>query len=115
MKRIVLLVLTSLIISTVAFCVDREDPSSSKSKNTTSVIGKVIDKKSGESLAGVTIKFSGVNQVVYTDLEGKFEIRDVMPGEYELEAVLISYKQSNKKVKLNLGTENNIEVELENL
>ncbi|MBN2213055.1 MAG: carboxypeptidase-like regulatory domain-containing protein [Bacteroidales bacterium] len=115
MKRIVLSVIAGLLISSVAFSVEKENPSAPKSKSTTSVAGMVVDKETGESLAGVTIRFSGISQVVYTDLEGKFEIQDVIPGIYELEAALISYKQSSNKVKLAPGNGNNIEVELENL
>lgn len=115
MKRLVLLAVVILLIGSVTYCVEKENPSASESKSTTSVSGKVVDKESGESLAGVTIKFSGISKVVYTDLEGNFEITDLVPGIYDLEVELISYKQSNNKVKLDMSAENNIRVELENL
>lgn len=114
MKRLILFVLAGLVISTVTYCIEREDPSL-KNKNTTSVSGVVVDKENGESLAGVAIRFSGTNQTVYTDLEGQFEIKDVVPGEYELKADYISYKQTTSKVKLDTKSENNIKLELENL
>ncbi|MBN2273614.1 MAG: carboxypeptidase-like regulatory domain-containing protein [Bacteroidales bacterium] len=116
MKKIVFLTLTGLFISSSIFCVEKNKTSTSESKKTTSVMGSVVDKISGESLAGVAIKFTGTDKVVYTDLEGHFEVQDLVPGTYEIEAVLISYKQSNKKVKLDLRTSgNNISIELENL
>lgn len=114
MKRTVLIIIAALAISSVTYCIEKENPTMDKRK-TTSVVGNVVDKESGESLAGVAIKFSGISQVLYTDLEGQFEIKDVMPGTYEIEADFISYKQTTSKVKVDLKPENNIKVELENL
>ncbi len=114
MKKTLFVILAILSISAYTFGNEREKPSSGDMKTTT-VAGKVVDKASGESLAGVTIKISSCNKVVYTDLEGNFKINDVTPGTYDLEAAFISYKQNNKKVKADLGSDNTVRLELENL
>ena len=115
MKRYILFSLAGLLISTLAYCSERETPYLEK-KTTANVYGVVVDKGSGESLAGVAISFSGTDQIVYTDLEGQFKIKDiVVPGEYELKADYISYKQTYSKVKLDPESESIIQLELETL
>ena len=57
--------------------------------------GKVIDKKTGEELIGVTILVEGTSLGAVTDFEGKYHISGVSPGTYKLVASYISY---NKKI-----------------
>ncbi len=56
--------------------------------------GKVIDFNSGEALTGVEVSIEGTGIVTYTDFDGNFEIKDVVPGTYNLIASFISYKNS---------------------
>jgi len=67
-----------------------------------SISGKVVDIKTGEALVGVAVEVEGINQKVYTDLDGNFTISNISPGSYNLVLSLISYKNSlveNLKVK----------------
>ena len=63
--------------------------------NTGTINGKVVDKKSGEELIGVTILVDGTSLGAVTDFEGKYHIIGIKPGTYKLVASYISY---NKKV-----------------
>lgn len=59
------------------------------------IAGKVIDKKTGEDLIGVTVVIEGTAFGAATDYEGNFTINNVKPGKYILVASYVSY---NKKV-----------------
>ena len=54
--------------------------------------GKVIDAEDGEELPGVNILLEGTILGASTSLDGSFEIRQVEPGNYHLEASLLGYQ-----------------------
>ena len=56
--------------------------------------GKVMDKKTGEELIGVTVKIEGTNIGTVTDFEGKYNL-SVPPGNY---TIVFSYVSYAKKV-----------------
>jgi hypothetical protein len=58
------------------------------------ILGEVLDFTSGESLAGVTVSIEGTSLETYTDLDGNFEFKGVMPGDYNLVFSFISYNNS---------------------
>jgi outer membrane receptor protein involved in Fe transport len=68
------------------------------------ITGKVIDKKTGEELIGVTVVIEGTSFGAATDYEGKFLISNVKPGNYNLNASYVSY---NKKVITNVVVKSN--------
>jgi hypothetical protein len=68
-----------------------KEPVSGNSMNA-QVSGLVIDKKTGEFLAGVLVKIEEVNQEVYTNFEGKFEFNNLKSGNYSLSCNLITYQ-----------------------
>lgn len=57
------------------------------------ISGKVIDKKTGEELAGVTVKIEGSNLGCITDFEGKFLLQSIKKGHYNLSFSYITYKR----------------------
>lgn len=57
--------------------------------------GTVIDERTGETLTGAEIRILGSDEVVYSDLDGKFIIKNSLPGKYTLSVSYISY---NKKI-----------------
>ncbi len=57
------------------------------------IIGLVIDAKTGEGLPAVNVVVKGTHYSATTDFDGKFEIRDVNPGIYTLEILIIGYKK----------------------
>ena len=113
MKKSFATVLVWLALAGFTFATEKENPTSAEM--TTSVTGTVIDKTSGEVLAGVAVKVVGTDLVVYSDLDGNFQINNLKPGKYQIESDMISYKKNNEIINLELKKDNKIEVELENL
>ncbi len=64
-----------------------------------SIKGKVIDEKTGETLPGAIIFIKGTSLGGSTDLDGNFTIHNLTAGAYSLECRLISY---NTKVLTNV-------------
>ncbi len=56
------------------------------------IAGKVTDKKTGETLIGLTIKVSGTNAGVSTDVEGRYVLSGLTPGKYSLIFSYIGYQ-----------------------
>jgi hypothetical protein len=61
---------------------------------TVNMEGTIFDEETKETLAGVTIKISGTDLEVKTDLDGKFSISNLTAGEYNLEISYISYQET---------------------
>ena len=64
-----------------------------------SIKGKVIDEKTGETLPGAVVLIKGTTIGGNSDLDGLFSIGNVVPGTYSLECRLISY---NTKILTNV-------------
>lgn len=77
------------------------------------VTGQIIDKQSGEALAGVLVQFEGLQNSIYTDLEGKFEIPVMVPGTYNVSTTLISYQKKEMKLDLNRENADQIKISLD--
>lgn len=64
------------------------------------VCGKIVDKQSAETLAGVAVQYNENNKV-YTDLEGKFSIpKSKLAENSTLTVRLISYEDAEVKIDL---------------
>lgn len=116
MKKLAIIIVSLLVFSTT-FATNHNDESG-KSKSaamTTSISGKVLDKITGEALAGVKVSIEGTEQSVYTDFDGNFELGGVKEGQLELKAQFISYKQKVETVDVRLSKSNTIDVEIESL
>lgn len=74
---------------------------------TTSLTGVVLDNETGEALTGVAIRFEGSEETVYTDFDGNFEIKNVVPGKYNILSSYISY-EDNKLKDVNVSGVNNV-------
>lgn len=55
------------------------------------ISGKVSDKKTGETLIGVTVRVTGTTKGASTDVEGRYVISALTPGKYTIEASYIGY------------------------
>ena len=76
--------------------------------------GKVVDKKTGEELIGVTILVDGTSMGASTDFEGKFLIANLKPGIYAITASYVSYtKKSVKNIEVKAGEVTNVVIALE--
>ena len=76
--------LFSLLISMIVISV---------SAQTGRIGGKIIDKKTGEELIGVSVQIEGTSIGAATDFEGKFLINNVSAGTYNIVVSYISYKK----------------------
>lgn len=64
---------------------------------TTSISGKIIDIKSGETLAGALITVEGTDIQVYSDLDGNFKIEKVVTGINWLSLTPFSVQEVNER------------------
>jgi len=115
MKKIALITLCFLSASIIlANKTNDGDNKILKEKSTsTQIQGKVIDKITGEALAGVKIQLEGEDNVFYTDFNGNFTIENVSDKNVNINVSYISYNQNIlKEIKTN-SSNINIKVELE--
>lgn len=81
---------------------------------TGSISGIIQDSKTRETLIGANIIIQGTTIGVSTDIGGKFKIRDLKPGKYNLEISYISYKPLLlEAVEVEAGRNTDVEVFLE--
>jgi hypothetical protein len=111
MKNIILALLICLAsISVSATDSDMGSSNLVSSKNT--INGKILDKLTGEPLAGAEVKLLGTETKTYTDFEGKFEIKEINPGAYIIMVGLISYQGVVENVLKEKDNISNITVKL---
>lgn len=77
------------------------------------VAGKVTDRKSGESLPGVTVIVLGTSTGAVTDVEGRYNI-SVKPGTYTLQVKFMGYATKEiSEVVVKAGALTNLDVTLD--
>ena len=76
-----------------------------------SVAGTVVDFATGEALTGVEISLEGTDQKVYSDFDGNFSFEHINPGEYNVVASFISYKNSLIE-NIDVSKTNNVSIKL---
>lgn len=111
MKKLIL----SICILVFAFQVSYANNEGSPKEvvnNTVAINGKIIDKETGETLTGVLVEIEGTNEKVYSDFDGKFEFKNVMPGTYDISISYISYEKNVLKVVKAESLVNTLKVEL---
>jgi hypothetical protein len=119
MKKLIAIIITGILltgfsINTIAG--GEEENNESKATMTTSLKGTVVDQSTGEVLTGVRVEVKGSEKEAYTDFEGNFKFAELRPGNYELVASYISYKdQIFQDVKLELSESNQVTLKLESL
>lgn len=59
------------------------------------ISGTVSDKKTGETLIGVSVKIAGTAKGVGTDVEGRYTLSGLTPGKYALQISYIGYAFKN--------------------
>lgn len=110
MKKITLIfsaiILSALINTSFAGKTGGEVP------KTVSISGIVVDKTSQEAIAGALIKIEGTEIEVYTDLDGKFAITNIVPDTYRIKCSMISYTDGEEEIEID-ETMKNFEIELQ--
>ncbi|MBK7182353.1 MAG: hypothetical protein IPH89_05135 [Bacteroidetes bacterium] len=105
MKNFFLIVFT-FIIATASFAGNGNNDAE---KNTTKLVsGKIIDKVSGEEIAGAEIKIG--EQIVYSDLNGNFSA-SINIAKTEAQISFISYAET--KININPYSYTPLVIELE--
>jgi len=92
MKSLILILLVILIS---AFSYAQE--------NNLNIYGKVIDKITRQPLPGANVLVLNTNNGDATNLDGKFEIKSLPPGEYQLRASIIGYRSVTKADVMVMG------------
>jgi outer membrane receptor protein involved in Fe transport len=64
-------------------------------QGTGKISGTVTDKKTGETLIGVSVKIAGTTKGVGTDVEGRYTIGGLATGKYVIEVSYITYAKKN--------------------
>ncbi|MFO7828766.1 MAG: carboxypeptidase-like regulatory domain-containing protein [Bacteroidales bacterium] len=120
MKNLATLILIIFFSSTMVLAENSNEEKESAKKSesavmTTSLSGKVFDKITGETLAGVKVSIEGTSNTVYTDFDGNFEITNIIPGNHKLTASYISYKEKKESIDVNIEKSNNVKLAIENI
>ncbi len=104
------------IISLLTFSsFKNETPGNTNSNTKTTIKGTIIDKCTGECLAGVKVCLDGTNIITYSDFDGNFEFNQINKDkEYSITSTLISYR-SNKYIKTEKNKQKNITIKLEHV
>jgi iron complex outermembrane receptor protein len=69
--------------------------------------GVVKDRHTGQPVVGATVLIIGQNSGVFTDDNGRYELRNLCPGNYTLECRIVGYNPFQQKVDLTSGHEEN--------
>ena len=77
------------------------------------IIGTVLDKGTGDPLPGANILLDGTSLGAATTVDGKYTIRQVPPGNYNLIIKYIGYKEQEIPITVTSGKTLEINVELE--
>lgn len=78
------------------------------------IVGKVIDKTTGETLIGLTVGIDGTTKGAATDIEGRFQIANLTPGKYNISFRYLGYQTKNVTgVEVVNGQSTNLDVVME--
>ncbi|TLV00754.1 TonB-dependent receptor [Dyadobacter luticola] len=75
------------------------------------VKGLVKDTHTGQPVVGATVLILGQNTGVFTDPNGRYELRNLCPGSYTLECRIVGYQPYRQKIDLTAGHEENFNLE----
>ncbi len=113
MKKVIVLIVALCI--GLSFSYADNEGNSENPATTTSISGKVIDKVSGETLAGVMVQLDGTDKYAFSDFDGNFSFSDLKPAEYSITCSLISYEKNEIRVDLKKPVKEEIRVMLKNV
>ncbi|MBN1448723.1 MAG: TonB-dependent receptor [Bacteroidetes bacterium] len=78
------------------------------------ITGMITDARSGETLIGVNVLVKGTYYGAATDVNGRYTIREMNPGEYTIVVSLIGYKKIQQTgVEVKAGTTVKLNFEME--
>ena len=77
-----------------------------------SISGVVLDEKTNDPLAGVTVSLSPSGHSQVTDKEGTFQFENLEPAEYTLTFTMKGYNGANRKTTVKAGASSSVHVTL---
>ncbi|MDR1652090.1 MAG: TonB-dependent receptor [Prevotellaceae bacterium] len=79
---------------------------------TGNIAGAVLDKTTGETIAGATVLMENTGKALISDLDGRFAFNGVPAGQYKLKISFISYQTADIDVKISAQETKQIQVEM---
>ncbi len=77
------------------------------------IAGQVVDAKTGETVIGANVSITGTTKGAATDLDGKYTISGLEPGNYSITVSYISYAKKNiTGVEVEAGQTTNLNIAL---
>lgn len=86
---------------------------SARAHNAGNVCGTVSDAKTGGPLIGINIQIRGSLYGTYTDLNGKFELKNIQIGSYDLVFSSLGYQTLVKRVEIKENKTDTLTIKLE--
>ncbi len=83
-----------------------------KAEDNISITGIVTVKKTGNPIAGATIRIEGTAAGAVTNKRGKFEIKNLTSGKYTLLASTVGYETKKLKIEIKSGEMLNLDISL---
>ena len=77
-----------------------------------SMSGTIVDKKTGETLIGAVVRVTNTSLGGVTDLNGKYSIKNIPVGNYEIAIGMMSYEKLIEKIEIKVGQNSNLDVSL---
>lgn len=99
-NKILFFVLAFVGLLGMSVSASKKSPKTSAPSSLSSFSGVVIDQRTKEKLAGVTIQMSETDLKIYSDTKGEFILAGVEPGTYKVKINCISYKDKEVTVKV---------------
>ncbi len=99
------------VFASVALMVAATLSAWSQKPSDANIIGHVVEKSTGEHLAGYTIQIKGTTLGARTDASGHYQINNITPGTYTVTATCVGYIPESKKVTV--GKSQTIELNFE--
>lgn len=81
-------------------------------KTDSNVVGHVVDKKTGEHLAYITIALKGTTIGTTTDATGHYFLKDIPEGKFTIEANFVGYQPQQKQIDVTKGATLEVNFEL---
>lgn len=89
-------------------------PLASMAQRVGEIQGTIKDRKTQETLVGVTVQLEGSQKGTQTDIDGKFKLTGIPVGSYNLKATYVGYKAQTKfNIVVTSGNTNFVNFEME--
>ena len=77
--------------------------------------GRVIDRDSREEIAHATVYLAGTRFGTHTEEDGRFTLSDIPPGQYELRASIVGYREKGLQIAVVEGELLKVDIALESV